>query len=68
MNPLLLNNELLNNPELPPSIWALVQDRSIRKGKKSEFQIMVQEFKKEQIKGKTESKAPEVKSGWIYTL
>ena len=47
MDPLLLNNKLLDNPELPPGIQALIRDKGIRKGKKSELRIVVQEFKKE---------------------
>ena len=41
VNLLLLNDKFLDNPELPPGIQALVRDRGIRKGKKSELQIMV---------------------------
>ena len=33
----LLDNKLLNDPKLPPGIQALVRDKDIRKGKKSEL-------------------------------
>ena len=67
VNPSLSDNKLLNNPKLPPGIQALVRDKGIRRGKKSELRIVVQEFKKKQVKKKAESKTPEVKSGLIYT-
>ena len=67
IDPSLSDNKLLNNSKLPPGIQALVRDRGIRKGKKSELRIMGQEFKREQVKRKAESKAPKVKSGLTYT-
>ena len=47
VDPSLSDNELLDDPELPPGIQALVRDKGIRRGKKSELWIVVREFKKE---------------------
>ena len=41
MDLLLSYNKLLNNPELLLGIQALVRDKGIRRGKKSELRIMV---------------------------
>ena len=41
VNLLLSDNKLLNNLKLPSGIQALVRDRGICRGKKSELRIMV---------------------------